>query len=191
MKTLARLVLSRLLMTFALAAPTQLIAQEAPLTVGEQVKVRWHDRSWSQTGQPGMRSVIAEVEAYDANWIRVRRGKRIIDVPTTAITNIQRRVGTRPASAPAMVIGSGLGFAGGFLGGLMVAQLDRTATGSDVVNTGLKGGILVGAPMGALFAYFNSRSRGIYEDIGLGRVVPGVIIGADTRVDVSFRIVGG
>ena len=131
-----------------------------------------------------MGSAVAHVVDYDAGHVRLRRGHQMFTVPTRSITTLERRIGTKPASAPAMVIGSGVGFAVGFVAGLLKSQIDRTSADHDVIDSGLVAGIL-GAQIGALVAYINSRSRGIYEDVGLANLAPGHVMRPSPRVGPS------
>lgn len=189
MNMLIRVVISRLLLTVILAAPISAAAQTAPLQVGEKIRIRWTFGSPYPYGLSTMRSVVAHVVDYDAGHVMLRRGHRMFTVPTGSITTLERRIGTKPASAPAMVIGSGVGFAVGFVAGLLKSQIDRTSDGHDVIDSGLAAGIL-GAPIGALVAYINSRSRGIYEDVGLGNLAPGLVMRPSGRVGLSLTIGG-
>ena len=68
------------------------------------------------------------------------------------------------------------GFAAGFAVGAIKAIADPTVEGaSAVIDDGLVAGVLIGAPLGALAAYLNSRARGVYEDIGFGNAYPVVM----------------
>ncbi len=87
------------------------------------------------------------------------------------------------------IIGSEVGSAVGVVAGLLKSQIDRTSADHDAIDSGLVAGIL-GAQSGALVAYINSRSRGIYEDVGLGNLAPGLVMRPSGRVGLSLTIGG-
>lgn len=169
------------------AVPTA--AQNGPVQPGEEVRIRWE--YGSAYGYLGGYWQTAVGEVVDANptHIMLRRGERFFTVPLSSVVTLERRVGTKPASAPRMVVGSGLGFLGAMAFGILQGQADPTI--ESPVDYGLSMGVLVGAPVGALVAWATSRERGIYERVGLRQLVSGWTIGADGRVGLTVQVPGG
>ena len=56
---------------------------------------------------------------------------------------------------------------------------------SEIIDRGITAGVLLGAPIGALVAWMNSRQRGIYESVGFGALVTGVVIDPGGHVGLS------
>jgi len=131
---------------------------------GDEIVVSWIDPV-AERGGPYVRNEVLQLMSFDGRHIVGKRGHRVVVVDANSIRRLQRRVGTKPASAPAMVAGSAAGFAAGFLLGMTDADPSR---GRSAVDAGLTGGVLVGAPLGAIVAWLASRSRGIYEDVDVG-----------------------
>ena len=188
MNKLTRIVLSRLIVTFLLAAPAPAIAQSSALSDGEEIRIRWrlpYDHSY---GLPVQRLTVGKVVDQTSSHIMVERSGQFMTVPIASVTSVERRIGTRPASAPAMVMGSGIGFAAGFAAGAILSSLDRTSESGDAVDKGLTTGVLLGAPIGALFVYAASRSRGIYAPVDLAGLSPNVTVDPSGRVGLRIRI---
>jgi hypothetical protein len=190
MKTLTRIVISRLLAALLLTTPVDAAAQVEPLTMGEEVRIVWTQAYPSSMGFTAHRSVVGELIDQNASHILVRRGARFVTVPMSDITRVERRIGTKPASAPAMVIGSGVGFGAGFVAGILTRG-NRSTTVDERINKGIATGVLLGAPMGALMAYIASRQRGIYEEIGFASLLSGLAVAPSGRVGLSLRLGGG
>jgi hypothetical protein len=188
MKTLARTLAVRLVFSLLLAVPVPSLAQTSALSNGEEVRVRWVLRSDQTYGFPVHRSVVGEVIDQGPGHIMVKRKGQFVTVPLGRLTSVERRIGTKPASAPAMVLGSGIGFAAGFLAGVVAGSLDRTAEEGDTFDNGLVTGVLFGAPIGALVVYAASRSRGIYEAVDMASALPAVAIKPTGRVGLSMRV---
>lgn len=171
---------------FALA-PTP--AQPQSLQPGDEVRIRWSYDGTSSFAHTMTQTAIAQVVDISPSHVVLRRSGRTFTVPMRTVRSVERRVGTKPASAPRMVIGSGLGFLGGVVFGLATAQADPTI--EDVSDYGLSMGVLVGAPVGALIAWATSRERGIYERLGVPQLVSGWTIDPTGRVGVAVRLPGG
>lgn len=160
-----------------------------PLEPGEEVRIRWDYGSGSTSfAHNYSQMAVAKVIDVSASHIMLRKGDRNFTVPFRSVRRLERRVGTRPASAPRMVIGSGLGFLGGVAFGILRAEADPTIESSS--DFGLSMGVLLGAPVGALLAYLTSRERGIYERVGLPDMVSGWTVDPSGRVGLSFRVSG-
>ncbi|MDX1494406.1 MAG: hypothetical protein R3253_10130 [Longimicrobiales bacterium] len=171
-----------------LFSPAPVAAQQPAIEPGEEVRVRW--RYDASTFAHSISQVtVAEVVDVTPNAILLRRGNRHFTVPMANVRSLERRVGTRPASAPRMVIGSALGFLGGMAFGVLRGEADSNIESS--ADYGLSMGVLIGAPVGALIAYATSRERGIYERVGLPALVSGWTVDTDGRVGLSFRLPSG
>lgn len=190
MKTLARYLIPRLFLPLILSVPTVASAQAtAALSPGDRIRVRWDDGSWSPYSLAPLRSATLDLVFLDETLLVGRRGERLVLINAQSIRSMQRRIGTRPASAPAMVIGSGAGFAAAFLAGAFKAAVDPSVNDTGgVVNAGLSAGVLIGAPLGALVAWLNALSHPIYEDIGIAHLTPGVAMEPSGAVGVSLAI---
>ncbi len=201
-KTLVPGVIVRTIVLFLLAAPRPTAAQSSsvlnaeastdlaarPLILGERVRVRWDAGIESQYGYSALRSAVTEVVEYHGTRIVLRRGNSTFSVPMSSVRSIERRVGTKPASAPAMVLGSAAGFATGFIVGVLKANMDTSVASDDRINSGISTGVLLGAPLGALIAWATSRERGIYERVGLGPGVRGLVVEPSGKVGVSLAV---
>lgn len=108
-------------------------------------------------------------------------------VAMSSVRGIERRVGTKPASAPAMALGSATGFVAGYLIGSLTYK-ESTSSTSSASNNGLAVGVLLGAPAGALVAWLASRSRPLYEDMSLGSATPTVAVGPSGQVRFSVSL---
>lgn len=181
MKPLVRLAIALL----ALTIPSQIWAQNRPLSVGEEVRVRWNLAGANSFAHQLPQNTVGELVDYNSAAVLLRRGPHFVSVPMSSIRTLERRIGTKPASAPAMVIGSGLGFLAGFAGGVLLAHADPARSGQDIMDTGISAGVLVGAPLGALVAWMNSRQRGIYERVGFGSLAPGIVLDPGGQVGLS------
>ena len=190
MKTLTRIVISRLLAALLLATPVKGVAQVEPLVMGAEIRVMWTQAYPNSIGFTTHRSVVGEIIDQNASHMLLRRGARFVTVPMSDITRIERRIGTKPASAPAMVIGSGIGFGAGFVVGILTRGVNQSTTVDERINKGISTGVLLGAPMGALMAYITSRQRGIYEEIGFASLLSGLVVAPSGRVGVSVRVGG-
>lgn len=178
-----------LFMPASALAPITLQAQATTALVpGEEVRIRWDLGGTSSFAHNYTQVTIAEVMDVSASHLMLRRGTRVFTVPFRSVRSLERRVGTRPASAPRMVVGSGLGFLGGMAFGLIHGEADSSIESSS--DFGLSMGVLVGAPIGALIAWATSRERGIYERVGVGDLVSGWTVDPSGRVGLSFRISG-
>jgi hypothetical protein len=188
MNTLTRIVISRLFVAFLLTTPVPAIAQSSALSDGEEVRIRWripYDHSY---GLPLQRFTVGKVVDQTSTHIMVERRGRFMTVPIASVSSVERRIGTKPATAPAMVMGSGIGFAAGFAAGAILSSLDRSSQDGDAVDKGLSTGVLLGAPLGALFVYAASRSRGIYEPVDMAGLRPTLAVDPSGRVGVRVRI---
>jgi len=164
-------------------------AQNPPIVPGDEVRIRWSYDGTSSFAHTVTQSAIAEVVDVSPSHVMLRRGGRNFTVPLRTVRTLERRVGTKPASAPRMVIGSGLGFLGGMAFGLASAQADPTIENAG--DYGLSMGVLVGAPIGALVAWITSRERGIYERVGMRQLVQGWTVDPSGRVGLTVRLPGG
>jgi hypothetical protein len=162
MKTMTRTRIWRLTLILSACAPSLTSAQSKPLPVpGEELRVSWNDPFGTLGGiTTHMQSL--EIVRVDQHQLVGRRGKTVYVIDSGTLTRLQRRIGTKPATASEMVMGSGVGFALGFLVGAISARANGS---SDAMNAGLSTGVLIGAPVGALVTFIASRSRGIYEDV--------------------------
>ena len=188
MKALARTISVRLVFSLLLAIPAPAFAQSSALSDGDEVRIRWQFHSDQTYGFPVHRSAVGVVVDQSGSHILLERKGRFVTVPLRTVTSVERRIGTKPASAPAMVLGSGIGFAAGFVAGVLAGSLDRTAEEGDTFNNGLATGVMFGAPIGALVVYVASRSRGIYEAVDMANALPALAIEPTGRVGLSMRI---
>lgn len=186
MKIRARSPITRLCLTVLASLPTALTAQTpGPLSPGDEVRVSWSSQSGSRTYP--MTSYL-EFVRMDESQIVGRRHGRLVVIDTRRIRSVRRRIGTKPASAPAMVIGSGAGFAVGFLAGAVGAGGRARPGNPSAADAGLSTGVLVGAPLGALIAWIVSRSHGIYEEVPIRRVRPVPTLSPSGGLGVSLRL---
>ncbi|MSR19899.1 MAG: hypothetical protein EXR91_02835 [Gemmatimonadetes bacterium] len=160
--------MARLALALLAFAPSPAVAQSTvALAPGDDVRVAWFEQSPTFTAFRVVRIESFDVVRSDENQLLGRRGQKVFLIDPGALRTVQRRIGTKPVSAPEVVLGSGAGFALGFL----VGALGASANGSgDVANAGLSSGVLLGAPLGAFVAWVASRSRGIYEDVEVHRL---------------------
>ncbi|MDH3270304.1 MAG: hypothetical protein OEN56_03165 [Gemmatimonadota bacterium] len=186
---IARMTVRTVLAVLLASTPQTIAAQATGLAPGDEVRVRWEYAGRPSYAFGYTRSAIARVVDVSPSHLTLRRGNRDFVVPVRGVQTLERRVGTRPASAPRMVIGSGLGFLGGVAIGVLRAEADPTIESSG--DFGLSMGVLIGAPVGALIAYVTSRERGIYEPVGVAGIFSGMRIDPSGRVGLSVRIGGG
>lgn len=164
-------------------------AQQHALQPGDEVRVRWeHEAAHGFLGGY-QQSAVAEIVDANATHLMLRRNQRFFTVPLSSVRTLERRVGTKPASAPRMVIGSGLGFLGAVAFGILRGEADSTIESS--TDYGLSMGVIVGAPIGALVAWATSRERGIYERVGVRELVSGWTIDPSGRVGLTVNVPGG
>jgi len=191
MKTRTLRLALRLVAFSFLHFPTHVAGQAAALEPGEEVRVRWSAGSGYSYGFDTHRMAVGDVVDYNGSHLMLRRGQRFFTVPMASVQTLQRRIGTKPASAPAMVGGSAAGFAAGFLAGALTGGVNGAYPGFDRVDAGLQTGVLIGAPIGAFVAWLTSRSRGIYEDVPFSDMVTGIVVDPRGGVAVSIKAGGG
>ena len=187
MKTIARYLIPRLVLVLLPWTPGAASAQStAPLSRGDHVRVTWDYAPRGYYALMVRRSATLDLVHLTESQLMGRRNGQLVIVHAPSITSLERRIGTRPATAPEMVIGSAAGFAVGFLAGAFRASVDSSVDG--VVDAGISSGVLIGAPLGALAAWLNSRSRGTYEDVGLPGVRPVVAMAPSGGVGLALAI---
>lgn len=185
MKTRTRNVRTALLVIALAAAPSSVEGQHAPaFAVGDQVRVSYYNPRMP-IGYGGPSLITGEVVDVNESGFLVRRGARLVTVHASTVRSVELRVGTRPASAPAMVAGSAIGFVSGFAFGVLTGGFNHIDPDFDRVEAGLTTGVLVGAPAGAIIAWLTSRQRGIYEKIPFGDVLSSLVVGANGNVGFS------
>jgi hypothetical protein len=201
MKTLAPTLVPSLVVTCLLWCPA-LIAAQAPSPdgasepkPGDRLAVSYvTDRLAPQVSDFSYRRTVhMEFIALDGGRLMGRDGDRLVAIDTVLIRSVRRRIGTKPASAPTMVLGSAVGFAAGFVVGAMAGARSRAWSqdpdgGMSTMNRGLATGVLLGAPAGALVAWLTSRSRPIYEEVQIGRARPSVVLNGSGRLGLSLSI---
>jgi hypothetical protein len=133
------------------------------------------------------RTVELEVQRIDGRYLLGWSHGAIVPVDLASIRSVKRQIGTKPASAPAMVFGSAAGFAGGFLVGALAHSGAPSSTRS-TVDDGLAAGVLIGAPLGAFVAWLTSRGRPIYEDVELWDILPSVAASPAGGVGLGLTI---
>ena len=186
MKTRTRYLTRSLWTALLVAAPGFAQGQSvAPLSPGDVLRVSWRARSATMLRDTRQITTLEFVRMDPSQLVGRRRG-RLVVLDARAIRTVRRRIGTKPASAPAMVIGSGAGFAVGFLVGALSATTDDRPGGRSAADAGLSTGVLLGAPLGAFVAWIASRSHGIYEDVPIPRVRPVASLSRSGRVGLSF-----
>jgi len=154
---------------------------------GEELKVAY-DTNRNGSAISNYRGVVrGRLKMISDGYLVIESRNGTVVVAMSSVHGIQRRVGTKPASAPAMVVGSAAGFAAGFVIGSLAYQEDVSST-SSASNHGLAVGVLLGAPAGAIIAWLTSRSRPIYEDLSLGSATPTVAVGPSGRVGFSMSL---
>lgn len=176
---------SALLLTLA---PTQTAAQSNDSDPTE-FRVRWRT-FLSHPAIPGgfvVDDVSGDLVALHDSYLVLEKRGQPTRVPVNRVVRVQRRIGTKPASAPAMVIGSAAGFALGFVGAISLGALDGTSDLSRM-DQGLTGGVLVGAPLGAFVAYLASRSRGIYETLEIDNLRAHLTPAVDGSVHLGVQL---
>ena len=199
MKTLARAAVSSLGVAILLWCPSPASAQMASTfatpgpRVGERLSVTYLTNPSGPLAYNYLRLVHVDFLSFDGGRLVGRVRGRPFAIGTASIRSVRRRIGTKPASAPAMVLGSAGGFAAGFLIGAVVYSQDRSGASnpsgaSSATNRGLSTGVLVGAPLGALVAWVASRSRPIYEELQIGGVRPAVAASLSGRTRLSITI---
>ena len=187
MKTIARYLIPRLVLVLLPWTPGTASAQStAPLSAGDRVRVTWDYAPGGSYPFMMRRSTTLDLVRLSEGQLVGRRGGHLVIIHARSIRSLERRIGTKPATASAMVMGSAAGFAVGFLAGAFKASVDPSVDG--VVDSGISSGVLLGAPLGALLAWINSRSRGIYEDVGLHGVRPVVAMAPSGGVGLSLAI---
>jgi hypothetical protein len=169
-------------------AQTTSAFQEGDPDVGEQLIVTYVSDRFGPSAQRTLRTVRIEFLAVEGSRLmgRIEGGHLAID--TESIRRLKRRVGTKPASAPAMAMGSAAGFAAGFLLGALSHSERLDPGGQSAASRGLSAGVLLGAPLGALVAWVSSRSRPIYEDVGILRARPSVALSPSGRMRLSVSV---
>ncbi len=201
MKMRAATVSLSLAITLGLGGPDAATAQDgggpfgsspAAAFSGEEILVTYV-LDWSGPSPlQAIRTVRLELVGIEADRLLGRYRGQLMVIDRRSIRGMKRRIGTKPASAPAMVVGSAAGFAAGFLLGSLAHQADPYGVNDrSAVDDGLVAGVLIGAPLGALAAWAVSRSRPIYEDVGLVVVRPRVAVAPDGQVDFAFSIPTG
>jgi hypothetical protein len=175
------------LIAITLMAPLSSIEAQfhSAIAPGDEVRVSYYNPAMS-LGYGGPSLVTGEVVDVNESGLLLKRGKRFITVPASSLRSVELRVGTRPASAPAMVTGSALGFVAGFALGALTGGFNHMDPNVDRVEAGLTTGVLVGAPAGAIVAWLTSRQRGIYDDIPFGDVLSSMVVGANGTVRFSI-----
>ena len=185
-----RLAVAFCLSVALLATPASVDSQSNPaLAPGDEVRIRWSYAGATSFAHSVTQWAVAEVVDVSPSHVMLRRGSRNFTVPFRSVQSLERRIGTKPASAPRMVIGSALGFLGGVAFGVASAQADPTIENHG--DYGLSMGVLVGAPVGALVAWATSRERGIYERVGVRQLVEGWTVDPSGRVGLTVRLPGG
>jgi len=176
MRRLGRMAIPALGATLLLGLPTAARSQtpwgDQPLA-GERLVVTYDVDRNGPAVYRYRRTVDLEVQRIDGRYLFGWSHGAIVPVDLASIRSVKRQVGTRPASAPAMVLGSAGGFAGGFLLGVLAHSGTPSSTRS-AVDDGLVAGVLIGAPLGAFVAWLASRGRPIYEDVDLWDILPSV-----------------
>jgi len=175
------------LFAIALTAPLSSIeAQYHPaVSPGDEVRVSYYNPAMA-IGYGGPTLVTGEVVDVNESGFLLRKGKRLFTVHASTVRSVELRVGTKPASAPAMVAGSAIGFVSGFALGALTGGFNHMDPNVDRVEAGLTTGVLVGAPLGAFVAWLTSRERGIYEDIPFGDMLSSMVVGANGTVGFSL-----
>lgn len=175
------------LLSIALAAPlTAVEAQYAPsISPGDEVRVSYYNANMP-LGYGGPSLVVGEVVDVNESGFLLRKGRRLITVHASTVRSVELRVGTKPASAPAMVAGSAIGFVSGFALGALTGGFNHKDPNVDRVEAGLTTGVLVGAPAGAIVAWLTSRQRGIYEKVPFGDVLSSMVVGVNGTVGFSI-----
>jgi hypothetical protein len=160
--------------------------------VGEELIVTYVTSRYGPGALRSTSTVRLELVANDSHQLVGRSRGQLLVIDARSIRRVKRRIGTRPASAPAMVAGSAAGFAAGFLiGATSSAGGSQVSGGRSAADDGLVAGVLVGAPLGAFVAWVASRSRPIYEDLGIGDVRPSVRVAPTGQVGLAISIPTG
>jgi len=193
MKTLSHTVLSALTLALIVAGPTHALAQSTgeasrTLTAGEELLVTYDTGDFGSFSQSYRRTVRAEFVDMDGGRMLVRVRDQLLLIDTRSIRSVRRRIGTKPASAPAMALGSAAGFGAAFLIGVAMYDDGGPGSTSSATNSGLAAGVLIGAPVGALVAWMVSRSRPLYESVDIGGARPRVVIRRSGGVSFSFSL---
>jgi hypothetical protein len=175
----------------ARAAQVARAAQHGAIHAGDEVRVRWSFGSQYGYGLNTASVVTAEVVEYTQWNIQLRRGSRVFTLPMSSVQALERRIGTKPASAPAMVKGSAIGFLAGFAAGVLTAKSNGAVPSDEVVDSGVVGGVLLGAPVGAFIAYLTSRRRGIYEKVPFNRMNADFAVAPSGRMGLSLALPTG
>ena len=184
-------VAARLLLLLVLQPQGELAAQSSrPLEPGDEVRITWLIPAAPVNALfPGRETASMEIIRVDESQIVGRARDRLIVVDTRAVTSVRRRIGTKPATSPEMVIGSAAGFGAGFLFGALSHSIEGPRQQKmSAGDRGIAIGIFFGAPLGAFAMWLNSRSRGIYEEVGLSRVRPTVSVAPSGRAGLAVTI---
>lgn len=179
-----------LLLAFAsVATPVKTTAQAQPVVEsGDRIRVMWREGVTSPF-HSYLRSDHLDLVLIDRTRLIGRDGERVRVIPLSQVASVQRRVRTRPATAPEIVIGSAVGFAAGFTLGALKSIVDPSVEGSSVIiNDGVMAGALIGAPLGAVAAFLNSKARPLYEEIGLGDRHPVILPTTSGTVHVGITV---
>jgi hypothetical protein len=186
MKTRTRTIPNVLLAIALATTPSSVAGQSnAAFAVGDEVRVSYYNPHMP-IGYGGPSLITGEVVDVSESGLLLRKGARLVTVHASTVRAVELRVGTRPASAPAMVAGSGIGFVSGFAFGVLTGGFNHIDPDFDRVEAGLTTGVLVGAPAGAILAWLTSRQRGIYRKIPFGDVLSGMVMSANGTVGFSF-----
>jgi hypothetical protein len=191
LRTLLQSLAAALLMTPSLAAaqsPTRYASRAFTVpSVGDEVRVAY-DSNRNGSLMRNYRGIVrGTLKMISDGYLIIESRSGTVVVAMSSVRGIQRRIGTKPASAPAMAVGSAAGFLAGYLLGSLTYSADVSST-SSASNNGLAVGVLIGAPAGALVAWLASRSRPLYEDMSLGSAVPTVAVSPSGRVGFSISL---
>ena len=80
-------------------------------SVGEELLVRYQVDTPGPVPRRSTRTVRVEFVSANPDQLVGRSRDRLLVIDSRSIRGVRRRTGTRPASAPAMVMGSAAGFA--------------------------------------------------------------------------------
>lgn len=160
----------------SVTTPLKTAAQDQPtVESGDRIRVMWREGVASPYHNY-LRSEHLDLVLIDETRLVGRDGDRVRVIPLNQVAHLDKRVRTRPATAPEIVIGSAMGFAAAFTLGALKSIVDPSVEGSStIVNDGVRTGVLVGAPLGAVAAYLNAMARPLYEEIGIGAQRPVVL----------------
>ena len=173
----------------SLTTPLKTVAQNQPaVESGDRIRVTWREGVASPY-HSYLRSIHLDLVLIDESRLVGRDGDRVRVIPLNQVTSLQKRLRTRPASAPEVVIGSAMGFAAAFTFGALKSIVDPSVEGSSaIINDGVMAGVVIGAPLGAVAAYLNAMARPLYEEIGLGAQTSIVLPTASGTVHFGISI---